>query len=286
MRFAQGPFVKSAIAVACLLVACVTGDATSIRRTEVPADVLLERLRLAPDTNQARHDALVKLFAHNGCTTTDLDVPHEPPNVLCVVPGESDSIIFVGAHFDKVKDGHGVVDNWSGVSLLPSLLQALKITKRRHTFVFMGFTAEEKGLVGSNYYVRHLAKTDRAKIHAMIAIDTLGLSPTKIWTSHADKALLIDLVQVSRSLNLPLSGMDVDYVGDTDSTPFRDAKIPTITFHSITNETWRILHSDKDTYAAIDEKAYVDSCHLIADYVAYLDEVLDTDSTATTQPTK
>jgi Iap family predicted aminopeptidase len=286
MKSKRATWLKRAVALGCVLVACAPGDATSIRRTEVPSDVLLERLRLAPESNRARHDQLVKLFADNGCVTTNLDVPHEPPNVFCAMPGDSDSIIFVGAHFDKVARGHGVVDNWSGAALLPSLFQALKIVKRRHTLVFMGFSAEEKGLVGSSYYVRHLPKPDRAKIHAMIAIDTLGLSPTKIWSSRADRALVIDLINVSQSLNHPVSGMNVDYVGDTDSTPFRDAKIPTITFHSLTTETYRILHSEKDTYAAIDPKAYVDSCHLIADYVAYLDEVLDKDASATTQSTK
>ncbi|PYX03200.1 MAG: Zn-dependent exopeptidase M28, partial [Acidobacteria bacterium] len=34
------------------------------------------------------------------------------PNVICVLPGSSDKVIIVGAHFDRVSEGDGVVDNW------------------------------------------------------------------------------------------------------------------------------------------------------------------------------
>ncbi len=60
--------------------------------------------------------------------------------MICVLPGNSEKVIIVGAHFDHVSDGSGVVDNWSGASLLPSLYQALKDHPRKHTFIFIGFT--------------------------------------------------------------------------------------------------------------------------------------------------
>jgi Zn-dependent M28 family amino/carboxypeptidase len=42
------------------------------------------------------------------------------------MPGESDSEIIVGGHFDFVDHGQGIVDDWSGVALLPSLYEAEK----------------------------------------------------------------------------------------------------------------------------------------------------------------
>ena len=274
---AASPLKKSTV-IAGLLAVCLSSGATTIRKKDVASDILIQRLQLSPASNRARHDQLTKLFIQSGCDPTDLKVTFEEPNIRCVLPGETDNVILIGAHFDKVARGHGVVDNWSGASLLPSLFESLSTVKRHHTFVFIGFTAEEEGLVGSRNYVHHLSKQERAQIHAMIAMDTLGITPTKVWSSHSDKTLLYYLVNVSQSLNLPISGMNVDYVGDTDSSPFRDAKIPTVTFHSITTETWHILHSDKDDIKAIDQKAYLDSCRLIAAYVAYLDEVLDNPS--------
>ena len=40
----------------------------------------------------------------------------------------------MGGHFDLAEKGNGVVDNWSGSSLLPSLYQRLKSVSRRHRF--------------------------------------------------------------------------------------------------------------------------------------------------------
>lgn len=78
--------------------------------------------------------------------------------------GESPETIVVGAHFDHISAGSGVVDNWSGASLLPSLVQSLNNAPRHHTFVFIGFAGEEQGLIGSDYYVHHLLPRERSAI--------------------------------------------------------------------------------------------------------------------------
>ena len=83
-------------------------------------------------------------------------------------------MIIVGAHFDKVPEGDGVVDNWSGASLLPSLFQSLKDEPHNHTFVFIGFTDEEKGLLGSSFYAGHMSKEEVAATDAMVNMDTLS----------------------------------------------------------------------------------------------------------------
>ena len=81
----------------------------------------------------------------------------------------------MGAHYDRVSAGNGVVDNWSGASLLPSLYEAVKGQPREHTYIFIGFTDEEKGLVGSRFYVRQMMKQQVAATDAMVNMDTLGL---------------------------------------------------------------------------------------------------------------
>ena len=48
--------------------------------------------------------------------------------------------------------GEGVIDNWTGSILLPSLFEFIREKPRRHHFQFMGFAAEEKGLLGSEAY--------------------------------------------------------------------------------------------------------------------------------------
>ena len=46
------------------------------------------------------------------------------------------------------ENGEGVVDNWNGASLLPSLFESLESQALRHTFRFIGFAEEETGLSG------------------------------------------------------------------------------------------------------------------------------------------
>jgi len=105
-------------------------------------------------------------------------------------------------------------------------------------------------------------------------MDSLGLAPTKVWASHADKSLLDALFAVATQTGLPASIFNVDGLGSTDSESFARYPIRRITLHSVTLPMMKILHSDDDTFAAIKMDDYYDSYRLIAEYLAYLDGVL------------
>jgi hypothetical protein len=250
-----------------------------------PRTVIEQRLRSFRTDNQAREVVIRKWFAESGCAKRNLsEEPAKfglPPNVICVLPGETQRVIVVGAHTDHVAGpGDGVVDNWSGASLLPSLLFSLRGEKRHHTFVFVGFMGEEKGMLGSEYYVAHLTPAQRARIEAMVNLDSLGLAPTKVWESHADKILLDALSSIATASNLPAATGNVDNLGTSDSESFAVYHIPRVTLHSVTPETMRLLHSADDKLSAIKMDDYYDSYRLIADYLAYLDDTLPPRPTA------
>jgi Zn-dependent M28 family amino/carboxypeptidase len=225
---------------------------------------------------------LRQLFEAVGCTgdvLTEQPVKgSRTPNLICTLIGSEEATVIVGAHYDKVGAGRGVVDNWSGAALLPSLFQGLKTKPRHRTFVFVGFTDEEKGLVGSKFYVSRLPEEQRAKVRAMVNIETLGLSDTEVWLTRADKALARAAFGVAQSVNLPLTVMNVDQVALSDSAPFRNSKIPSIDFHSVTQETWPVLHSSRDTMAAIRLPEYEKSYAFLVAYLAYLDVMADQES--------
>jgi putative aminopeptidase FrvX len=183
-----------------------------------------------------------------------------------------------------VSAGDGVVDNWSGASLLPSLYEAVKLEPRRHTYVFIGFTDEEQGEIGSRFYARQMTKEQVAAADAMVNMDTLGLAPTEIWTSHSDKRLNGVLIYVAKQLNIPVSGVNVEQIGSTDSEQFAALKIPSITIHSLTQETWNahILHTSKDKFSAIRLDDYYQTYRLLAAYIAFLDQVASLGATLTT----
>ena len=230
------------------------------------------------DDNAARESQLRKMFEQAGCANADLKEEQvqrkDPPNVICTLRGRSDSVIVVGAHTDHAKVGQGVVDDWSGAALLPLLFESLRNTPRRHTFVFIGFADEEKGLWGSHYYVQHLNRQLLHGIRAMVNLECLGLTPTKVWSDRADRQLLNDLILIARNYQIDLQGVNVDGVGDDDTHPFLSRHVPVITIHSVTQQTWHILHSRRDNLSAINFNDYYDSYRLIATYLAYLDSTL------------
>jgi Zn-dependent M28 family amino/carboxypeptidase len=264
---------------AIVLALALSGQNVSIHYDTVPADDINRRLAEFKNTNSEREQQLHALFEEVGCNSEHLreqTVKHShDPNVICVLPGQTESQIVVGGHFDFVNAGRGVVDNWSGCSLLPSLYRSLKTFPRRHTFLFIGFTDEEKGMVGSDFYVHRLSKDDVRGISAMVNMDSLGTTPTKVELDRGDKRLANALAVVAGSMRLPLNAVNVHQVGRSDSDSFQDRHVPTIMIHSITNQTWPILHTRNDEMAAMRLTDYYDTYRLIAAYLAYLDVTLD-----------
>ncbi len=272
----MSPVLICVVALASALLA----QNVSIQFDTLTAEQIHVRLVDFKDTNSAREQALHTLFEEAGCNgehLTEQAVKHsKDPNVICILPGATELQIIVGAHFDFVNAGRGVVDNWSGCSLLPSLYQSLRRFPRRHSFVFAGFTDEEKGLVGSNFYVHQMSKDEVHRTSAMINMDSLGTGPTEFELYRGDKRLATSLAGVANADHLPWSVVNVHQVGRSDSDSFQDRHIPTLMIHSITNQTFPILHSPRDQMTAIHEAEYYDTYRLVAAYLAYLDATLDT----------
>jgi Peptidase family M28 len=250
--------------------------AAQVRYQLVKKDILMQRLASAPLKNEDREQALVEMFASVGCKAELEQLPHSKlANVICVLPGTSTDTMIVGGHFDKVDRGKGIVDDWSGASMLPSLYQSLKDRPRRHTIIFIGFAEEEKGLIGSKYYVKEMTDSDRGKTKEMINLECLGMNPTEVWASHSDPKLLNALFAVAKAMKIPLSIVNVEKVGTADSESFAAMNIPRTTIHSVDQQTFAVLHSDRDNITAIHPDEYYESYRLIAAYLAIADDGLD-----------
>jgi aminopeptidase YwaD len=120
---------------------------------------------------------------------------HQSPsfNVVGILPGSDpklkDEAIVIGAHYDHLGRGgegslapregdihHGADDNASGVAGLLELARTLsppQSAKPRRTIVFIAFSGEEEGLLGSDYYVNH-PLVPLANTVAMINMDMVG----------------------------------------------------------------------------------------------------------------
>ncbi len=264
-----------------LLMALLVTPASGQRVFVEPAsrDAISARLKLAVSNNSERKETLMRQFAAAGCKQV-FEQPvsgSRQGNVICALQGTGDGTILVGAHFDSI-NSLGVVDNWSGAALLPSLYQAIAGMKRNHTFVFAGFTDEEVGFRGSEAYVRQMSREQRSKMRAMVNIDCVGMAGTKVWVRRSDKGLLDALLKVASSLDLSLEGVNVGEVGDTDSISFASKGIPVIDIHSITQENYDRLHMGRDTFDTIRMDDYYDTYKLMCVYLGFLDITLGKDS--------
>lgn len=117
------------------------------------------------------------------------EVVRECPNVVGMIEGELDEWIVFGAHHDHLGYGYfssrdrermgtihpGADDNASGVATVIAIAEALAQSgvKPRRGFLFLTFTGEEKGLLGSRWYVRN-PLIPHEKTVAMINIDMIG----------------------------------------------------------------------------------------------------------------
>lgn len=218
------------------------------------------------------------MFLSAGCPASRLTQEPvdfgQPPNLICKLPGRESGLIIVGGHLDKVRRGNGIVDDWSGASMLPSLYQSLGAAPRKHTFLFIGFTEEEKGLVGSKYYVRHAPPSLLRSVRAMVNLECLGLNPPEVWEDHAAPFLLKDLDSVAGAMAMRVPGVDLERIGRDDAMSFRKHKVPTITIHSLSQDTVRVLHSRRDNLTAEHMVDYYESYRLAAAYLNFLDRNL------------
>jgi Iap family predicted aminopeptidase len=265
--------------VLCLATLACWGASVEVHYKLTARDVVADRVHAALKDNVARGDQLRAMLEGAGCPAGRLElqaVKHaKAPNAICTVPGETGQTIVVGAHFDHVAAGLGVIDNWSGAALLPSLLESTRSAPRRHTFVFAGFTGEEDGLLGSKHYVGHLAPEDLKRIVAMINFDSVGAGPTEVQVKTADKNLLTRLLNTANSIHVPVRRMDFESIGTSDYASFMEKHLPTLVLHSLTPQTLHILHSADDNMKALHMDDYYDTYRLLALYLALLDVTLD-----------
>ncbi|MFY9620427.1 MAG: M20/M25/M40 family metallo-hydrolase [Pyrinomonadaceae bacterium] len=113
-------------------------------------------------------------------------------NVIGILPGSDpklkDEAIVIGAHYDHLGRGgqgslaqregeihHGADDNASGTAGLLELARMFSAQwpKPRRTIVFIAFSGEEEGLIGSSYYVNHPVVPLQNTV-AMINLDMVG----------------------------------------------------------------------------------------------------------------
>lgn len=110
-------------------------------------------------------------------------------NVIGYINNKKKKTIIIGAHQDHLgyneyggsrstKGGeihNGADDNASGVAMMLELMRKIKKTKklRKHNYLFIAFSGEEQGLLGSNFFVKNPV-IDIKDILYMLNFDMVG----------------------------------------------------------------------------------------------------------------
>jgi hypothetical protein len=176
--------------------------------------------------------------------------------------------VIVGAHYDRNSSARPI-DNWSGAALLPALYHSLHERRRRHSYIFVAFADKGDELTGARFFASHLSPAQRRTAQAMVTLDSLGLSPTKVWASRSDKELVHDLVVMAYTLKITASQIDMEAATNSDAEPFASMRIPNITIHSLTQQNLA-----EGSTSAFRPTNYYDTYRLLCGYLAYLDTVL------------
>lgn len=207
------------------------------------------------------------------------------PNVVAYLPGESSEHLIIGAHYDHLGLGEqssmspneagkavhpGADDNASGTAGLIELAHYFKnLPNRKRGVLFIAFTAEEIGLLGSAHYASNpLVPLNQAV--AMINMDMIGrIKNNRVFVGGTGTGstlqATLDAVKPAHSLTLDLS--DQGGYGSSDHMSFYVSRVPVLFFFSGIHNDY---HRPSDTWDKIDHEAAARLLALIGDAGARL----------------
>lgn len=213
-------------------------------------------------------------------------------NVIGYIDNGANKTTIIGAHYDHLGMGgegslyaegeaihNGADDNASGVGVMLKLAEKLKDSLPGSNYLFMAFSGEEMGLLGSNYFCKN-PTIDLEKANYMINMDMVGrlredktlaisgTGTTPIWSQ------VLNANNPGFKLVLSESG-----VGPSDHTSFYLQEIPVLHFFTGQHEDY---HKPSDDF----EKLNYKGMEMIGDYILTVIAELDDTKKLTFRKTK
>lgn len=192
-----------------------------------------------------------------------------------IFKGETDSTIVIGGHFDSAgREIPGANDNASGTASVIELARIWSQRPRHYTMVFAAFGGEERGLVGSKYFVEKYQ--DINKVALMLCLDMTGSDDYILTLAETDSMqapiwLMRDAFAIDKALGInrlqyPTHFATLNNIGGggagSDHIPFLHKKIPAIDFTAgICNSP---IHTPQDKIYFI-SKVMLGKCGALAD---------------------
>ena len=213
-------------------------------------------------------------------------------NVIGFIDNNSSTTVVIGAHYDHLGYGgegslykgepavhNGADDNASGVAVLLDLANKIRGTKLSKNYLFIAFSGEEMGLLGSNFFTKN-PTLDLGGVSYMLNLDMVG-------RLREDKTLSVSGTGTSpiwpQVLNASNPGFKLvlkeSGVGPSDHTSFYLQDIPVLHFFTGQHEDY---HKPSDDA----EKLNYEGMRLISSYLLSLVQELDDDEKLTFRKTK
>jgi len=222
----------------------------------------------------------------------------EAKNVVGLIDNKKETTIIIGAHYDHIGYGgqysldrgineihNGADDNASGTAMLLNLVK--KLSKRNNSnsnYLFIGFSAEELGLLGSRYFVNSNLY-DEGKYNMMINLDMVGRLNEKKELSVFGAGTSSIFRQVLNSLNGSFNlNIINDGTGPSDHTSFYNKDLPVLFFHTGSHENY---HRPSDDVELINYEGIHEISNYIVNVIGEIETYgkLDFKETVSNQPT-
>ena len=182
-------------------------------------------------------------------------------NVIATIPGNSTNIIGFSAHYDSVQFSTGAYDNGTGSTAVIELMEYYLNNPHERTLKFMWFGSEEVGLLGSKAYIeKH--KEELKNFDFLINIDMIGVVLGYDIACCSAEGDLVSYINYLGKINgFPIKARQGVY--SSDSTPFADAGVPSLSFARLSSPGGAQIHTRKDVIDFLDEKNYYKTCEFM-----------------------
>jgi aminopeptidase N len=202
-------------------------------------------------------------------------------NVFGVIPGSDPNLsgqpLVVGAHFDHLgvsATGEifpGADDNASGVAVMLEVAAKLSssFTPQR-PIIFVAFTGEEKGLLGSQYFLENLpAAYNKDDVYAMINLDSVGrLNGRQLQVFGINSAYELPFMAQGIGFTIGLqSSFPEQTIASSDHVSFLNEGIPAIHLFAGVTEDY---HRQSDTADKLDLDGMSDIALWLEEAIFYL----------------
>ena len=194
-----------------------------------------------------------------------VEVSTEVSNIIGILEAEgplAEETIVVGAHYDHLGMGpfgsrrpneravhNGADDNATGTAAVMELARRLSGSQLKRRIVFIGFTAEERGILGSNYYLENPVIPLEQTV-AMINFDMIGMYGKQgITLGGANTAKEFPDVLAEASEGGDFNIKQSQSVGGSDHAGFYRKSIPIMFFHTGLTD---LYHTPDDDFETID----------------------------------